>query len=141
ESGIVKTIIKIAETSSVVGLRGTSFYVIGLIASCSEGVTALLQFNYESVLSPFGQVTGLCIPKDTSPLLTLPNRDLLEELDRVRTPTPDIPMPSKFDNVDETIIIQCGNMCSHLVANEASRNLFRLRGRYPEKFKSKELFE
>ncbi|XP_064605282.1 rapamycin-insensitive companion of mTOR-like [Liolophura sinensis] len=49
EEEVIPTIIKLAEESAVFSIRGTAFYVLGLLASTRQGCQILAQFGWESL--------------------------------------------------------------------------------------------
>jgi hypothetical protein len=63
-SDVVKWIVKIAETSEVMSLRGTAFYVLGLISRSLHGQEILLEFGWDGVVNESGEALGFCLPLD-----------------------------------------------------------------------------
>jgi hypothetical protein len=59
DEDIVKDIIRLAETTAVLSLRGTCFYVLGLIARNPQSVHALNENGWEVTT---GALHGLCVP-------------------------------------------------------------------------------
>ena len=59
---IIQSIVEIAETSPVYSLRGTAYYVLGLVSCTLEGVEILDSLGWQSVCTPLGGPTGLCMP-------------------------------------------------------------------------------
>ena len=54
----------IAVQSLVLSVRGTCFFVLGLISSTPQGAEILDDYHWEATLSPLGLPTGLCVPID-----------------------------------------------------------------------------
>ena len=137
-SGIVKDIVWIAEHSSVISLKGTAFFVLGLIAGTTKGVKLLDELGWDCVMTTMGNPTGLCVPRDPAKFLSLP-------------PTPTIPPPEPssrnrtdmsiefppFDPIDEQILETVRDMISVVHAKEATRTLIRLKQQHPAHFKRK----
>lgn len=61
-SDVVKWIVQIAETSEVMSLRGTAFYVLGLISRSLHGQEILLEYGWDGVVSDSGEALGFCLP-------------------------------------------------------------------------------
>ncbi|KAI1769575.1 Rapamycin-insensitive companion of mTOR, N-term-domain-containing protein [Hypoxylon sp. FL1150] len=63
---VVEHIIEIAESHDVMSLRGTAFFVLGLISRSTHGLEILSEHGWESNTTPLGVSLGLCVPKDLS---------------------------------------------------------------------------
>ncbi|KAJ0289573.1 hypothetical protein CBS470a_004252 [Colletotrichum nupharicola] len=61
---VVEDIVKIAEEHEVMSLRGTAFFVLGLISRSAHGLEILSECGWDSNLSPRGESLGFCIPND-----------------------------------------------------------------------------
>ncbi|KAF2019652.1 cytosolic regulator pianissimo [Aaosphaeria arxii CBS 175.79] len=64
KTDVVKWVIKIAETSEVMSLRGTAFYVLGLISRSLHGQEILLEYGWDGVVNESGEALGFCLPLD-----------------------------------------------------------------------------
>ncbi|KAH7139446.1 Rapamycin-insensitive companion of mTOR, N-term-domain-containing protein [Dendryphion nanum] len=71
KSDVVKWIIKIAETSEVMSLRGTAFYVLGLISRSLHGQEILLEYGWDGVVNESGEALGFCLPLDFKKLFMI----------------------------------------------------------------------
>lgn len=63
---IIPMILDIAEQSPVLSVRGTCFFVLGLIASTPQGAEILSDYGWIATTTPLGSTTGMCIPEDIS---------------------------------------------------------------------------
>jgi hypothetical protein len=70
-SDVVERIITIAESHSVMSLRGTAFFVLGLISRSTHGLEILAEHGWDSNTTPMGASLGFSIPNDLSKLLSL----------------------------------------------------------------------
>lgn len=70
-SDVVKWIVKIAEHSEVMSLRGTAFYVLGLISRSLHGQEILLEYGWDGVVNESGEALGFCLPLDFSKLFAV----------------------------------------------------------------------
>ncbi|KAF7968454.1 hypothetical protein HWV62_30535 [Athelia sp. TMB] len=124
EEEIIPAILDIAEQSPVPSVRGTCFFVLGLISSTSQGAEILDDYRWEATLSPLGVPTGLCIPVDLEKFITIPSW----------TPPPItddngfrlIP-PTTQAEIEVTTAIQ--NLGNTVIANAASRSLTKMKSR------------
>jgi hypothetical protein len=66
ESDVVENIVRIAETHEVMSLRGTAFFVLGLISRSIHGLEILSEYGWDSNTTTMGVSLGLCIPQDLS---------------------------------------------------------------------------
>ncbi|KAI7903798.1 Rapamycin-insensitive companion of mTOR, N-term-domain-containing protein [Cokeromyces recurvatus] len=136
EEDIVKDIIEMAEGSEILSLKGTCYFVLGLIAKTQQGVELLGEVGWESVVSPNGEPEGLCVPLNLSRFLTIRNWKYKPAL----FSPPQLPRSVTADSVSADILKNIGNMSNHILANEASKNLAKLRQLYPEYFKKVNLY-
>ncbi|EFX02311.1 hr1-like Rho-binding repeat protein [Grosmannia clavigera kw1407] len=68
---VVEQIIKIACRHEIMSLRGTAFFVLGLISRSLHGMEILSEFGWDSNTSVLGTSLGFCIPLDLSQLFSL----------------------------------------------------------------------
>lgn len=70
-SDVVKWIVKIAEQSEVLSLRGSAFYVLGLISRSIHGQEILLEYGWDGVVNEYGEALGFCLPLDFKKLFSV----------------------------------------------------------------------
>lgn len=63
ETDIVHWIVKIATVSQVLTLRGTAFFVLGLISRSLHGMEILLELGWDVLTNDVGQSIGYCLPQ------------------------------------------------------------------------------
>ena len=71
ETGIVSSIVAIAEGAEVMSLRGTAFFVLGLISRSKHGNEMLLELGWKSAVDDHGRSLGLCLPEQLSKLCSV----------------------------------------------------------------------
>ncbi|ORY02958.1 Rapamycin-insensitive companion of mTOR, N-term-domain-containing protein [Clohesyomyces aquaticus] len=71
KSDVVKWIVKIAETSEVMSLRGTAFFVLGLVSRSLHGQEILLAYGWDGVVNEMGDALGFCLPLDFKKLFSI----------------------------------------------------------------------
>ncbi|KAJ1568174.1 hypothetical protein HK405_003401, partial [Cladochytrium tenue] len=59
--GVVQTIVKMVESTSVLSLKGTCFYILGLVSQSRLGRYILRSLGWESTFSSDGAM-GICLP-------------------------------------------------------------------------------
>ncbi|KAF7288523.1 hypothetical protein HMN09_01381300 [Mycena chlorophos] len=128
EEEIIPTLLDIAQNSPIPSVRGTCFYVLGLISSTSQGAEILDDYRWEATLSPLGSPTGLCIPVDVDIFISLPpwQQTSFDKAESRLIP------PTSQTELD--VITAIHNLANTVIANAASRSLARMKSR-PE-FKS-----
>lgn len=68
---VVEHIVKIAEQHEVMSMRGTAFFVIGLISRSVHGLEILSELGWDANTSSLGVSNGFCIPNNLSRFLSL----------------------------------------------------------------------
>lgn len=68
---VVEQVVKIAQHQKIMSLRGTAFFVIGLISRSLHGLEILSEFGWDSNTNIVGASLGFCIPTDLSQLFSL----------------------------------------------------------------------
>ncbi|CAA7271328.1 unnamed protein product [Cyclocybe aegerita] len=138
EEEIIPAILEIAEGSPIPSVRGTCFFVLGLISSTSQGAEILDDYNWEATLSPLALPTGLCIPADIEKFISLP---YWTATDPTKNEPPNRLLPPTAEHEIEAITaIQ--NLANTVIANAASRSLARIKARPDTRtiFSSPEMF-
>ncbi|KAI9307439.1 Rapamycin-insensitive companion of mTOR, N-term-domain-containing protein [Cunninghamella echinulata] len=136
EEDIVKDIVYMAENSEVLSLKGTCFYVLGLIAKTQQGVELLGELGWESVVGSDNNPEGLCVPLNLQGFLTIRNWKYTPAL----SDPPQLPLSISNDEICKDILRNIGDMSNHILANEASKNLAKLRQQHGDYFKNVELY-
>ncbi|KAL9106169.1 MAG: hypothetical protein Q9227_008761 [Pyrenula ochraceoflavens] len=79
DTGVVRWIIRIAEGSEVMTMRGTACFVLGLISRSVLGLEMMREFGWDSPVNPQGDSLGYCVPKDMHKLLNIKSLGQLPE--------------------------------------------------------------
>jgi rapamycin-insensitive companion of mTOR len=64
ETEVVQCIVQIAEQSKVISMKGTAFFVLGLISRSIHGLEMLAEYGWDAAISSRGEPSGLCVPND-----------------------------------------------------------------------------
>ncbi|KAF8195553.1 Rapamycin-insensitive companion of mTOR, N-term-domain-containing protein [Pholiota molesta] len=123
EEEIIPAILEIAENSPIPSVRGTCFFVLGLISSTTQGAEILDDYKWEATLSPLGMPTGLCIPADIDRFISLPSwkAKMPDKSENRLLP------PTSEPEIETITAIQ--NLANTVIANAASRSLARIKAR------------
>ncbi|KAI0901779.1 Rapamycin-insensitive companion of mTOR, N-term-domain-containing protein [Annulohypoxylon nitens] len=143
---VVEHIIEIAESHDVFSLRGTAFFVLGLISRSTHGLEILSEHGWESCTTPLGISLGLCVPTNLSKLFSCkPWKHevpaTIELLDTQKTILE--PPPAEIHEEDETnqrileLMTELGNM---VLYRKAKAELFQLRHKKVPGFRDPALF-
>ncbi|KIY71243.1 hypothetical protein CYLTODRAFT_140340 [Cylindrobasidium torrendii FP15055 ss-10] len=137
EEGIIPHVLKIANNSPIPSIRGTCFFVLGLIASTAQGAEILdSDYEWEATLSPLGTAVGLCIPLDVEKFITLP----AWKSQGAQSTQPRL-LPPRTE-VEQEVITAVENLANSVIANAASRTLSKMKSRQEDRwvFSSPEMF-
>ncbi|KAI0840664.1 Rapamycin-insensitive companion of mTOR, N-term-domain-containing protein [Hypoxylon sp. FL0890] len=143
---VVEHIVKIAESHDVMSLRGTAFFVLGLISRSTHGLEILSEHGWESNTTPLGISLGLCVPSDLSKLFSCkPWRHEIPAAIRLLDTQKTIlePPPAEIVEEDETnrrileLMTELGNM---VLYKKAKVELFQLRHKKAPGFRQPALF-
>ncbi|CAJ0913292.1 7498_t:CDS:10 [Entrophospora sp. SA101] len=116
EENIIKEIVHIAENSNVLSLRGTCYYVLGLISKTLKGVEILKDLGWESNYDPdLDLFTGLCLPIDYKKFLTVPKweykgADVILQENAMQKPIPSF-------ETEKILLKTVSNLTNHILSN------------------------
>ena len=71
DSEVVSWIIKITEQSEVMTMRGTAFFVLGLISRSLHGMEILAGYGWDAATNHIGQSLGYCLPQSLENLFAV----------------------------------------------------------------------
>ncbi|KAG8812201.1 hypothetical protein FRC17_002142 [Serendipita sp. 399] len=120
---IIPVIIEIAEASPVLSVRGTCFFVLGLIASTEQGAEILSDYGWMAATTALGLPTGMCIPVDIEKFMTLTPWQTPDSVAGDRR------LPLLKSQHERDAIEAIENLCNTVVANAASRTLAKLKSK------------
>lgn len=126
--GLVTTIVQMAENTKVSSLRGTCYFVCGLIASNQLG-SELLQDAGWTISTPHFLAQdapfGYCLPPKS--FYALPAWEPKSEFYENRLPPPK-------SRLERNVILHLSSLGNAIVATKASRALLKLKERHPDLF-------
>ncbi|OUM70128.1 hypothetical protein PIROE2DRAFT_37632, partial [Piromyces sp. E2] len=139
EEGIIKHIIKLAENSTILSIKGTCFFILGLIANTSKGCIILKEYGWETPFLPYDKVISYCIPRESSRFLKIPkwefygsiiNNDFIYDINIQK---------KTFDDTELKILKNIGNLSNHILSNASSKALAKIKMDKPDYFNSVKL--
>jgi len=123
EEDMIPVVLDIAENSRIPSLKGTCFFVLGLISSTAQGADILAEYGWEAAHSPLGMPTGICTPTSLEKFINIPPwTECYSEINRTRLKPVTVAM-------EKEVITAVQNLANSVIANAASRTLTRLRSR------------
>ena len=79
-SDVIGSIIDIAEKSAVISLKGTAFFVLGLISRSLHGMELLAERGWDAATNEFGQSIGYILPPSLESLFPVYDSLVFEQL-------------------------------------------------------------
>lgn len=163
DCNVTADVISIAENSGVCSLKGTAFFVLGLISSTDEGMEILDEFKWDSVLKIMESPRGITSPYALSQLFhndQIDNTnadndgadndgetgdDTLEEMSNETEKDfgegdSEVDFPQLQDPIKRKIIHELSNLSNQILANDASKQLVKLEAKHGDRFQSVEMF-
>ncbi|CAE6437545.1 unnamed protein product [Rhizoctonia solani] len=122
EEDIIRDIVDIASKSEILSVRGTCFFVLGLISSTPQGAEVLDEYEWEATVTPLGFTTGLCLPMDIEKFLYINPWEPFSDDSRRGLKSPSDPM-------EREIMKAINNLSNTVIQNQASRALSRYKHR------------
>lgn len=71
ETDVVRWITRIATSSQVMTMRGTAFFVLGLISRSLHGMEILAEYGWNAATDHMGRSLGYCLPPSLGSLLSV----------------------------------------------------------------------
>ena len=71
QTDVVGSIVNIAENAAVLSMRGTAFFVLGLISRTQHGMEMLSEAGWVTAIDQNGNHLGTCLPADLSKLCSV----------------------------------------------------------------------
>ncbi|KAH8424523.1 putative cytosolic regulator Pianissimo [Aspergillus melleus] len=141
EPDIVEKIVRMAESAEVLTMRGTAFFVLGLISRSRHGLRALWDLGWDSAVDQKGNSLGLSLPTDFNKLF------LVDFPSHSRHPGSKRASQEKFkeatldsDPVNQKILKLIVDMGNTVLSKRAAADLHSIKSKQPERFHQPHLF-
>ncbi|KAI9828974.1 MAG: hypothetical protein M1819_006473 [Sarea resinae] len=141
ETDVVKWVVRIAENSEIMTMRGTAFFTLGLISRSLHGLEILAEYGWDGTTNSMGESLGFCMPLDLQKLFSIqpwyntPN-DAVNELafNRLKAAvTDEDPMNARILG----LVVDLGNT---VLSKRAATDLHNIKVKKPEYFQQPHLF-
>jgi len=127
---IVQYLAKLTQTAPWLSIRGTCYYVLGMISLSTRGQEILEQLDW---VCP--KKRNVCVPKDVSTILDVYNYGFKGSPALVGGDSSTYPPGSPYHE----IITWIGNLANHITVESANKSLKRTKSKHPEYFKDSKL--
>ncbi|RKP23549.1 Rapamycin-insensitive companion of mTOR, middle domain-containing protein [Syncephalis pseudoplumigaleata] len=118
---IIQDIVYMASTSEVLSIRGTCYYVLGLLSKTQLGAELLEELGWLCCTTSYGRSLGVCLPAYPRQFFSVPPW-------RFTMPSYTIHVslyPSTPDAITKEILTSVSNLTNHILANAGSKALSR----------------
>ncbi|KAL4777782.1 Rapamycin-insensitive companion of mTOR, N-term-domain-containing protein [Aspergillus nidulans var. acristatus] len=123
---LVQNIVKVAECAEVLTMRGTAFFVLGLISRSQHGLEVLRQAGWDSAIDQKGNSLGLCLPTDFGKLFLIDFPSYSRPAEAKRTSQEKHKVAtSDPDPVNEKILKLIADMGNTVLSKRAAADLHR----------------
>ncbi|KAL8951614.1 MAG: hypothetical protein Q9222_002414 [Ikaeria aurantiellina] len=141
DSDAVSLIIQMAEQSRVTTIRGTAFFVLGLISRTLHGMEMITEHGWTAATDYLGRSVGYCLPLQLSTFFMLkPERGFVKDTQR-STQMDSRPRPVTDDEpVHARVLSLVADTGNAVLAKKAANDLNGIKMRHPEAFASTELY-
>lgn len=142
ETKITGDIIQVLEKSNIYSVKGTAFFVLGLISSTVEGAEILDGYGWETVMTSIDKSAGICIPRNIEAIFEVEGSgscgtgEEISEEDMMEEAFPVF----HNDIVNRAIIKAVSDLSNQILANEASKRLVQISRKYTNRFQSPAIF-
>jgi hypothetical protein len=138
---LVQNIVKVAECAEVLTMRGTAFFVLGLISRSQHGLEVLRQAGWDSAIDQKGNSLGLCLPTDFGKLFLIDFPSYSRPAEAKRTSQEKHKVAtSDPDPVNEKILKLIADMGNTVLSKRAAADLHSIKSKDPERFHQPHLF-
>ncbi|KAL4743784.1 Rapamycin-insensitive companion of mTOR, N-term-domain-containing protein [Aspergillus similis] len=138
---LVQNIVKVAECAEVLTMRGTAFFVLGLISRSQHGLEVLRQAGWDSAIDQKGNSLGLCLPTDFGKLFLIDFPSYSRPAEAKRTSQEKNKAATLDpDPVNEKILKLIADMGNTVLSKRAAADLHSIKSKDPERFHQAHLF-
>lgn len=143
ETDVVQNIVEIAQSHEIMSLRGTAFFVLGLISQSIHGLEILSEHGWDSNTTTRGISLGLCIPTDLRKFFSYePWKHEIVSNIRVNEEQKAIAAAARVDDdpVNQRILELVVELGNTVLKNRAMGELMYIKSKKPPGFKQAILF-
>ncbi|KAI5291317.1 hypothetical protein KEM54_005403 [Ascosphaera aggregata] len=131
ETDIVPRIVEIAEHAGVMTMRGTAFFVLGLISRSKHGLEMLMEAGWDAAVDQSGRSLGCCLPIDLNRLYP---EQAAAQIKRYKAAATD------SNHINQKILGLIVDLGNSILAKRAAADLHVVKTRNPEAFRDLSIF-
>ncbi|OJD33072.1 cytosolic regulator pianissimo [Diplodia corticola] len=138
---VTKYIVRIAEESEVMSLRGTAFFVLGLISRSLHGQEILIECGWDAATNIMGESLGFCMPLDFKKLFSLkPWKSSFVKIETLKTPTDPKNGITDDDPINARILKLVVDLGNTVLAKRAATDLHNIKQKKAPGFQKPAMF-
>ncbi|KAL1638004.1 hypothetical protein SLS58_009024 [Diplodia intermedia] len=138
---VTRHIVQIAEESEVMSLRGTAFFVLGLISRSLHGQEILIECGWDAATNIMGESLGFCMPLDFKKLFSLkPWKSSFVAVKTLRTPTDAKNGITDDDPINARILKLVVDLGNTVLAKRAATDLHNIKTKKAPGFQKPAMF-
>ncbi|DAA78559.1 TPA_exp: Uncharacterized protein A8136_4535 [Trichophyton benhamiae CBS 112371] len=142
ETDIVERIVEIAENAAVMTMRGTAFFVLGLVSRSQHGLEMLIEAGWDAAVDQRGRSLGSCMPLNLSKLYSVKFEPYQARTEEDKAARNRYKVASKdSDPLKQKILGLIIDMGNTVLAKKAAADLQVLKTNRPDCFRRIDLFE
>jgi hypothetical protein len=144
ESDVVENIVQIAHSHEIMSLRGTAFFVLGLISRSIHGLEILSEHGWDSNTTSMGASLGLCIPQDLSKFFSYKpwKHEIVSDIRATEERKAAISLARTDDDpVNQRILELIMDLGNTVLKNKAMSELMHIKAKNAPGFKQAKLFK
>ncbi|MCJ1472570.1 hypothetical protein MMC13_001219 [Lambiella insularis] len=141
DTDVVGRIITIAQESEVMSMRGTAFFVLGLISRSLHGIEILSEHGWDAATNQNGQSLGYCLPPSLDVLFSVRASTIHRTTPGPHgQPAPMPPARNENDATEARVVSLVTDLGNTVLTKRAIGELHSIRSKKPELFKSIAVF-
>ncbi|EEP76742.1 conserved hypothetical protein [Uncinocarpus reesii 1704] len=140
-SPVFGLIVQIAERAAMLTMRGTAFFVLGLISASRHGLEMLVEAGWDAPVDYKGQSLGSCMPVNLERIYKIPFNSVGPKAEtngvsdeRYRSAVTD------SDPINQKILNLLADMGNTVLTKRAAADLQRIKLKHPDNFRQTQLF-
>ncbi|KAB2580310.1 HR1 repeat rho-binding protein [Lasiodiplodia theobromae] len=138
---VTRYIVRIAEASEVMSLRGTAFFVLGLISRSLHGQEILIECGWDAATNIMGESLGFCIPLDFNKLFSIkPWKASHVAVETLKTPKDAKNGITDNDPVNARILKLVTDLGNTVLAKRAANDLHNIKSKKAPGFQKPAMF-
>ena len=131
ESNIIKDVVELSETAETLTVRGTCYFVMGLISKNPQA-TEILEYNgWNSVDTTSETISGFCVPSRLTSFLSIPHWKTVET---VKDNESNQEHFDAEDAIAREILKNIGNLSNQILLSASSKHLNRIKHEHASYF-------